>query len=259
MVVSAAPPDDVFHGTEFHPSLVAAVGNGHSNGCGFSAVLMGWNLHFPGPAEFGIVWVSTFAMLGHEQMDVIRTDEFQVLLEEAQAGSDEAMRELIQRYAPHIVRAVRRKLNTEIRSKFDSLDFVQAVWASFFAAPRGLDGFGRPEELMGYLVTIAHNKVVDEIRRRLLTEKYNVNRERSLNDSRFFGDRHLAAGAPSPSEVAVADELWAGLLRGQPEHYQRILKLRRAGNTQRQIADELGLNEKTVRRAIEKIFNEQMP
>ncbi len=185
-------------------------------------------------------------------------DEFRVLLEEAQAGSQDAMCELIERYAPHIVRAVRRKLSKAIRAKFDSFDFVQAVWASFFAAPRGFDRFDRPEELMGYLVTLAHNKVVDEIRRRMKTEKYNVNRERSLDDSDLHVARSLAAREPSPSEVAVAGELWARLLKGQPEHYRRILELRRAGNTPQQIADQLGLNERTVRRAIQRIFEEQM-
>jgi RNA polymerase sigma factor (sigma-70 family) len=184
--------------------------------------------------------------------------EFRILLEEAQAGSEDATCELIERYAPHIVRAVRRKLSRAIRAKFDSIDFVQAVWASFFAGPRGLVKFDRPEELMGYLVTLAHNKVVDEIRRRMKTEKYNINRERSLNDSGLHASRSLAAQEPSPSEVAVADELWTRLLRGQPENYRRILELRRAGNTQRQIADELGLNEKTVRRVIQRIFEEQV-
>ena len=186
-------------------------------------------------------------------------DEFRVLLEKAQAGSQDAMCELIERYAPHIVRAVRRKLSKAIRPKFDSFDFVQGVWASFFAASRGFAKFDRPEELMGYLVTLAHNQVVDEIRRRMMTEKYDVNRERSLDDSDLHVARSLAALEPSPSEVAVADELWARLLKGQPEHYRRILELRRAGNTQQQIADELGLNEKTVRRAIQRIFEEQMP
>ena len=188
-----------------------------------------------------------------------RADEFGALLKEAQAGSDEAMCELIERYAPHIVRAVRRKLSAEIRSKFDSVDFVQAVWASFFTASLEMGRFGHPEELMGYLLTMAHNKVVDEVRRRLMTEKYNVNREQFLNDSKYFGDQSLVSPDPSPSELAVADELWGRLLKEQPEHYQRILQLRRAGNTQEQIADELGLNEKTVRRAIQGIFEQRKP
>ena len=68
--------------------------------------------------------------------------------------------------------------------------------------------------------------------------------------------RQLAARQPSPSEVAVAEELWARLLRGLPEHHRQILELRRDGNTHQQIADRLGLNERTVRRVIGSILHE---
>ena len=184
--------------------------------------------------------------------------EFRALIEDAQAGSQDAIRQLIDQYAPHIIRTVRRRLSRSIRAKFDSIDFAQAVWASFFAGSQQFARFDRPEELMGYLATLARNKVVDETRRRMMTEKYNVNRERSLNDSNLLSARRLAAQEPSPSEVAVADELWKRLLRGQPAQYRQILELRRNGNTQQQIAEQLGVNERTVRRTIQRIFEEQI-
>jgi RNA polymerase sigma factor (sigma-70 family) len=185
-------------------------------------------------------------------------DEFRLLLRQVQSGSHEAIRELIERYAPHIVRAVRRKLSKAIRAKFDSIDFAQAVWASFFAAPQKLVEFDRPEELIRYLAALAHNKVVDEIRRRMETDKYNVNREKSLDDSALQFRTTLAAHEPSPSEVAVADELWERLLQGKPERCRRIIELRRDGNTHQQIAHQLGLNERTVRRVIRRVFEEQV-
>ena len=183
-------------------------------------------------------------------------DEFRQLLKRVQDGSQDAMCELIERYAPHIFRAVRRKLSKAIRAKFDSVDFVQAVWTSFFATPERLVSFNRPGELVRHLAALAHNKVIDEIRRRMATKKHDINRERSLNDSTFHVAMRLAAHQPSPSAVAIADELWERLLKGQPKHYQRILELRRAGNTQREIADQLGMNERTVRRAIQGILRE---
>jgi len=182
--------------------------------------------------------------------------EFRELLEQVRSGSRDATCELVDRYAPHVIRAVRRKLNRAIRSQFDSLDFAQAVWGSFFAAPEQLGKFQRPDELVRYLAALAHNKVIDEIRRRLETEKYNVNRERSLNDSTRSLSGQLAADQPSPSEVAMADEFWARLLRGRPEHHQQIIELRREGYTHQQIADQLGLNEKTVRRVIRGLLEE---
>lgn len=185
------------------------------------------------------------------------SDEFRLLLREVQSGSHEATRELIESYGPHIIRAVRRKLNKAIRPKFDSIDFVQAVWASFFAAPRPLTDFEGPGELVGYLATLAHHKVIDEIRRRMESEKYNVNREQSLNGSVQDGTGQFSASQPSPSQVAVAEELWSRMVRGKPERHQRILQLRREGNSYQQIADQVGVNEKTVRRVIQGVLPEQ--
>ena len=185
-------------------------------------------------------------------------NEFRLLLTQVKDGSHEATRELIERYGPHIFRAVRRKLNKAIRAKFDSVDFVQVVWASFFAVPQKLVEFDRPEELIGYLAAMAHNKVVDEIRRRMETDKYNVNREQSLDDSaRGLGAR-LTTRQPSPSEVAVADELWERLLQGKPDRHRRIIELRRNGYTYQQIAYQLGLNERTVRRVIRLVLEERV-
>jgi len=48
------------------------------------------------------------------------------------------------------------------------------------------------------------------------------------------------------------------LLRGQPVHYQRILIALYQGKTQQQVAAELGVNVRTVRRVIEKVIPEPL-
>jgi DNA-directed RNA polymerase specialized sigma24 family protein len=96
-------------------------------------------------------------------------DEFQDLLKQAAEGSAEATRKLIDCYTPHILRAVRRKLSKSIRPKFDSFDFTQAVWASFFAGVQQRMTFQRPEDLVGYLAAMAHYKVIDEFTGRFAT------------------------------------------------------------------------------------------
>ena len=70
--------------------------------------------------------------------------EFRKVIERVCAGSDEATWELIDTYGPHIQRVIRRKLNQKMRSKFDSLDFVQMVWASFFTEREKMAGFTEP-------------------------------------------------------------------------------------------------------------------
>ena len=186
-------------------------------------------------------------------------NEFAELMQRLRDGSEDAARELLDRYGQHILRVVRRKLSRELRSKFDSVDFVQAVWASFFADAPNRRGFDRPEALIAFLVTLAQNKVVDAVRQRMQTQKRNINRERALDGSVAVEAQGLATREPSPSQVAVANDEWRRLLADLPARYQRMLVLLREGHTQKDIAKELGVNEKTVRRVLEKLNEEPSP
>jgi RNA polymerase sigma-70 factor (ECF subfamily) len=187
------------------------------------------------------------------------SDDFTALMQRLNEGSQDAARELFERYGPHIQRVVRRKLDRKLRSKFDSLDFVQDVWTSFFAARQGRREFDRPEALVAFLANMAYHKVIDAFRQRVQTRKHNVRREHSLESSRTGLGGNLVAQQPTPSQVVVAKERWEMMLQGQPAHYQDILRLLRQGNTHQEVADRLGLNEKTVRRVVQKILPESTP
>jgi RNA polymerase sigma-70 factor (ECF subfamily) len=174
-------------------------------------------------------------------------------MEQLRRGSRQAAEVLCERYGPHILRVVRRKLDKKLRCKFDSQDFEQAVWASFFIDPSHEYRFERPEELIAFLADLAHNKLVDTLRQRYRTAKYNVNRERSLEGSAAQQARKVVARQPSPSELAVADERWDQLLAGQSPQNRRILELLRLGKTHREVAAEVGVSEKTIQRLIRKL------
>jgi RNA polymerase sigma-70 factor (ECF subfamily) len=189
----------------------------------------------------------------------VSLEEFKKLMEGVRDGSEDAARELLNSYGEHILRVVRRKLSRELRSKFDSVDFVQAVWASFFADIHERRGFDHPRALIAFLVTLAQNKVIDAVRQRMQTQKYNVNRERALDGSVSADGMGLAAREPTPSQVAIANDEWRRLLAELPTRYQRMLELLREGHTQKDIARELGVNEKTVRRVLEKLTGEPGP
>src|SRR5208337_4800735 len=81
-------------------------------------------------------------------------------------GDEDAARELLRRYEAKVRLVVRRQLPRLLRSRFDSQDFVQSIWGSFFrrikASPTELEG---TENLIGFLARAARNKVIDEYRR----------------------------------------------------------------------------------------------
>lgn len=185
--------------------------------------------------------------------------EFAALMEGVRQGSEEAVRELLDEYGPHVVRAIRRKLNQPMRAKVDSIDFTQAVWASFFANRSQIERLDKPEALIAFLVQVAKNKVIDEFRRLFHTQKHDLNRERSLQGSAEFEAGRLAARTPTPSQIAVTNELRDQLLAGQPPHYRQILQYRQLGMTQEEIARQMKLNVRTIQRVMQRLFPGEQP
>ena len=183
--------------------------------------------------------------------------EFAILMERLRNGSEEAGRELFERYGTHILFVVREKMHGKLRPLFDSMDFSQDVWASFFALPHGQYKFSSPKDLIGFLVKIARHKVIDTMRQRLGTTKYDRKRENSLDGSVAHQAGELTARQPTPSQVFVAREQWDRLQADTPVHLRPILELLLQGHTHKEVAQKLGMNEKTIRRLLRRVAPEK--
>jgi len=165
---------------------------------------------------------------------------------------------LVETYGPHILRAVRRLVDQRLRTRLDSQDFVQAIWASVFARPQRLMAMRQPAELIAYLAIITRNTVIEESRRQKY-QKRAIAREQSLNDSTVSSDvMQQPSGQPRPSEVAIARERWERMAENQPAHYRQIIVLRLHGHTYQSIADELGISERTVRRVLNQLLQNRV-
>src|SRR3954462_6577689 len=167
-----------------------------------------------------------------------------------QAGDEAAARELLTRYEAEVRLVVRRQLPRLLRSRFDSLDFLQSVWGSFFRGVRtGPAEFEDSRHLVAFLARAAKNKVIDEYRR-AASRKQDVHREEPL-----WGDgarpKDVAADIDSPSEVAEAREVFGRLRDLLPEERRTILELKAEGLSSRDIGGRLGISERTVQRVIE--------
>jgi RNA polymerase sigma factor (sigma-70 family) len=182
-------------------------------------------------------------------------EQFASLMKRVLAGDKDAARELHASYGHHILHAVRKRLHHRLRSKFDSIDFVQDVWASFFAKVPERNVFESPEDLIAFLTTMARNKVVSAVRTRMHRKKYNVNRETPLETMTRGADRFPAA-QETPSEIMMAGEEWDQFLQGQPLVYRRILLLSRDGKSPATIAEELNISRRTVNRVLSKYLGE---
>jgi DNA-directed RNA polymerase specialized sigma24 family protein len=180
-------------------------------------------------------------------------EQFHALMEQVLAGSEVAAKELFDSYGSYLLYAIRRRMDRRIRSKFDSSDIAQDVWKSFFAEPLEKRTFTTPDDLVAFLTRLAQNKIADVARQRLKAKKYNVKREQSLDDSTRFDKDALAADQATPSQIVMGQEEWGEFLRKQPLVYRRIFMLMREGKSSVEIAQEMGINARVVRRVIDRV------
>lgn len=175
---------------------------------------------------------------------------FEGLIEEARGGSELAARIIVERYQPHVLSVIRRKMHREMRQKFDSQDFAQAVWVSFFRDRDELLKASSPAQLIGYLAVMARNKLTDETRRRLNTQKHDIRREEQwLSD---VNNTRVRAG-DTPSHLAIAHETFEKLMEGNSERDREIAILRMSGENIQAIAELIGVSERTVSRVLERM------
>lgn len=187
---------------------------------------------------------------------------FHELMERIRTGDQAAAWELLDTYGSYLMHVIRQNLPTRLRSKFDSTDFYQNVWASFFGQPEVFQRLDGPKDLLNYLRGMARKKLLMENRRRFQTQKYDMNKESSLDDAPPV-DAH-SEGAPAkkeppdkrqstPSQVAMVREEWDQWMSKQTLVHQKVVALRFKGLSFEQIAQELRISERTARRVIDQL------
>ena len=176
------------------------------------------------------------------------------LIARAKAGDETAIREFLSRFEPEVRMMVRGRLPRMLRTQFDSMDFVQAVWQSFFADLRSSSRqFENVHHLRGFLAGVARNKVYEEHRRLTRTKKHALGREQSLYVRRGSREVELAliSPEPTPSQAVQASDRLAQLVARCSPLEAQVITLRHQEMTFDEIARRTGISERSVRRIID--------
>lgn len=175
----------------------------------------------------------------------MNTDPLEGLLERLSDGDEQAAEQVFVAYEPYLRMVVRRLLPAHLRSKFDSMDVVQSVWADV------LDGFRRAgwrfqstAQLRAFLVKATRNRFIDRVRH----YRAAVQHEQALD--RTVLETLARPREPQPSQVAQAEELWQQLLALCPPAHQDIRRWKRQGFSLAEIAARSGFHESSVRRIL---------
>jgi RNA polymerase sigma-70 factor (ECF subfamily) len=175
----------------------------------------------------------------------MRVDPLDELIERMNNGDVEAAEQAFLAYEPYLRMAVRRQLTGALRSKLDSMDIIQSVWADILCRFREAGWrFTDRAHLRAFLIKVARNRLIDRRREHHRA----LEQERPLDE---VTPRELPhAEEPRPSEIAQGHELWEQMLEKCPPAHREILQLKRNGLPLSAIAARTGLHEGSVRRIL---------
>ena len=176
------------------------------------------------------------------------------LFARARSGDEEAWDQLFRACHPKLLRAIRRRLGTPMRSLYDSSDFASDVWRSLVAKADRFD-FPTLDALIGFMAKAAEQKIIDE-HRRLHTLKADIDRLRpmdfALGDGEA-GSRALASHDPTPSAVAVANEGYERILADRTGEEREVIELRRLNYPNGEIAPKVGWDLRKLQRFLKSL------
>jgi RNA polymerase sigma-70 factor (ECF subfamily) len=172
-------------------------------------------------------------------------DHMDELIERLNQGDLSAAERAFLAYEPYLRMAVRRQLTGPLRSKLDSMDIVQSVWADVLCGFRDAGWrFVDRSHLRAFLVKVARNRLIDRRREHHRA----IVQERALAETAF--QELPQAQEPRPSEIAQGNELWTRMLEQCPPCHREILILKRQGLALAEIARRTGLHEGSIRRIL---------
>jgi len=172
----------------------------------------------------------------------MNADSLKNLLDELTRGDAHAAEQVFLAYEPILRMVVRRQLPARLRSKFDSVDIVQSVWADLVKGFREAGWrFADVAHLQSFLIKMTRHRFIDFVRR----HKVETSREETAPV-----ESAPCARNPRPSQVILADELWERMLAICPPAHRELLRLKRLGLSAREISDRTGLHEDSVHRVL---------
>ena len=179
--------------------------------------------------------------------------EEQALIGLMRGGDQNAAREIVERYFDRLLVLARRRISQRLSSRVDPEDIVQSVFRTFFVRVKeGQFVFDEQDDLCKLLMRITLHKTLRQV-------AFHKAAKRDPNLETNQGDHHrelllsvLDKGPSAEASVAFLDQLEHFL--GQLDLQTRqILEMRLQGYSNDEIAKELNIYDRKIRRAVERV------
>lgn len=174
---------------------------------------------------------------------------FRDLIQRVRVGDQQAATDLVREYENEIRRAIRVRLTDPGMCRvLDSMDVCQSVLANFFVRARGGQfELERPDQLLRLLVTMARNKLLDQVRKQH-SEKRDGRRVEAGPSSQLeaLADR----GAATPSQIVSEQELRQAMQKQLSPDERYLAEQRALGRDWAEIAAEHGSTAEALRKKL---------
>ena len=177
------------------------------------------------------------------------------LVDRWRRGEEEAATLLHERYLVKLLNLVGRHLADRFNSRLDPDDVVQSVFRSIFRLTReGRFEFEDDSDFWKLLLTMALNKVRNTVRHHQAGKRDPA--LESVSTSADGVDGYLIGrlgSQPSIQEIVSFADMLEQILERLDTDEQLLIQYRIEGYTQKEIAEKLGVDDRTVRRMFAQI------
>jgi RNA polymerase sigma-70 factor (ECF subfamily) len=170
------------------------------------------------------------------------------LVDEFRRGDQQAASALFHRFASQLTVVASKQLSPSVAVRVDGEDIVQSVFRSFFTrCSSGRFQIDDAEQLWRLLLTITLRKARSQARLHR-AQRRSVESAAPIQESDWLAE-DLARQPSAEDALILTDELHQ-VLKDLPPTYGRMLEMRLAEHSVEEIADELGISQHSVRRAL---------
>lgn len=179
--------------------------------------------------------------------------EDQQLVERCRAGDQLAAKVLFDRFVERLLHLARRRISQRLASRVDAEDIVQSVFRTFFHRLRQDQfQFDDQDDLFKLLVRITVHKTLRQIAFHRAAKR-DPGMEASHGETGQEMLTQVLDAEPSPETIVTfMDHLEHFLSQLRPDDRQ-ILELRLQGHSTDEIAQQMGMYDRKVRRVLERV------
>jgi len=169
------------------------------------------------------------------------------------ADDQEAARQLVDRYIDRLVALARRRISQRLASRLDPEDVVQSVFRTFFChAKEGKFQIRDQDDLCKLLMRITVHKVLKQVEHHTAAKR-DAHLETEQGNRTMDRMQELLSKDPTPeAQVMFIDQLEHVVAQLGPTP-RKILEMRMQGYTEKEIAVQMNVSDRTIRRVLERV------